>query len=36
MKKLVYEGHFIKGDELMVVAPFIAGFYGAYTGQKSG
>ena len=36
MKKLVYEQVLIKDGEVKARSPSIAGFYGAFTGQKNG
>lgn len=36
MKELVYEQVLIKDGEIKARAPSIAGFYGAFTGQKHG
>jgi hypothetical protein len=36
MKQLVYEAILVKDGEEKARAPLIAGFYGAYTGQKQG
>jgi len=36
MKKLVYKAVFVQNGQIKATAPLIAGFYGAYTGSKSG
>ena len=36
MKELVYDAQMYKDGELKASSPSIAGFYGAFTGQKSG
>ena len=36
MKQLVYEAHLIKDGKVVAISPSIAGFYGAFTGQKPG
>mmetsp|Transcript_16446 Transcript_16446/g.22249 ORF Transcript_16446/g.22249 Transcript_16446/m.22249 type:complete len:86 (+) Transcript_16446:520-777(+) len=36
MKQLVYEAHLKKDGKVVAVSPLIAGFYGAFTGQREG